>query len=155
MNVLDYIAHETERQSGTIREALGMYGAWRYAQNTRHEGYRLNEQALLYMVKCINGITEYRRVPAVFNQGAPAISHDSVPAAMRALGVALSNPSALEPEIRNGYTVGFDIPSLLTKEFLEIHPFADGNGRVASILWNFLRDTLDDPEPMPYFFGEN
>lgn len=42
----------------------------------------------------------------------------------------------------------------LIKTFLDIHPFVDGNGRVASILRNIMIGKLDDPEPLPYYYGE-
>lgn len=35
------------------------------------------------------------------------------------------------------------------KQLLQIHPWADGNGRTASILRNWMLDTLDDPTPLP------
>jgi Fic family protein len=57
-------------------------------------------------------------------------------------------------ETINDKTIGLT-PNHYAREFLEIHPFADGNGRVASLLWNWLSGNLGDPEPMPYFFGEN
>lgn len=38
-----------------------------------------------------------------------------------------------------------------TKEFLWIHPFGDGNGRVAWILYNWLNNRLDYPDPLPDF----
>lgn len=40
-----------------------------------------------------------------------------------------------------------------TKEFLVIHPFADGNGRTAAIIYNLIKGTLANPEPLPDFFG--
>lgn len=39
-----------------------------------------------------------------------------------------------------------------TKQFLWIHPFVDGNGRTAFVLYNVLNGTLDHPEPLPEFF---
>ena len=43
----------------------------------------------------------------------------------------------------------------LVKYFLWIHPFRDGNGRTAWVLYNWLRQTLGAPVPLPDFkFGE-
>ena len=39
------------------------------------------------------------------------------------------------------------------KQLLDIHPWADGNGRTASILRNWLCGSLNDPEPLPYYYG--
>lgn len=44
-------------------------------------------------------------------------------------------------------------PEELYKEFLEIHPFVDGNGRVAKVIYNTLKGTLDAPVMPPNFFG--
>jgi hypothetical protein len=40
------------------------------------------------------------------------------------------------------------------KRLLDIHPWVDGNGRTASILRNWMLGTLDDPTPLPYWYGE-
>lgn len=40
------------------------------------------------------------------------------------------------------------------REFEEIHPFVDGNGRVGSILWNLHRATLHGPVAPPDFWSE-
>ena len=42
----------------------------------------------------------------------------------------------------------------LIKALLDIHPWADGNGRTASILRNWVYGKLDDPEPLPYYYGD-
>lgn len=42
----------------------------------------------------------------------------------------------------------------LVKQLLQIHPWADGNGRTASILLNLLLKTLDDPTPLPDYFDQ-
>jgi hypothetical protein len=41
----------------------------------------------------------------------------------------------------------------LIKQLLDIHPWADGNGRTASILRNWMLGTLNDPTPLPYYYG--
>jgi hypothetical protein len=42
----------------------------------------------------------------------------------------------------------------IIKQLLQIHPWLDGNGRTASILRNWMLGTLDDPTPLPYYFGQ-
>ena len=45
-------------------------------------------------------------------------------------------------------------PEEATKELLDIHPLTDGNGRVAAIVYNWLKKTLEDPIPVPDFYSE-
>lgn len=61
----------------------------------------------------------------------------------------VSNPIQ---ETRFGITHEEEVDSLI-KQLLDIHPWADGNGRTASILRNWMLGTLDDPTPLPYYYG--
>lgn len=156
MHPFDYVVHETKRQSGTMREAVGMFYALQQFSNQWKSGFRINESLILSAVKSINNVEGYRKVPAVFHQGIPAIPPGPpLETAMRRWNETINSSQA---EVTSFSTNLFDTPGeiadYLTREFLLIHPFTDGNGRVGSLVWNFLNGTILHPEPMPYFFGE-
>lgn len=64
-------------------------------------------------------------------------------------------PSAMERLL----DVAHDVDSLgdadeWFRQYEEIHPFRDGNGRTGNILWNWLRGTLDKPEMPPNLWND-
>jgi Fic/DOC family len=83
---------------------------------------------------------QYRSTPVTFISGGDATDWYNVPGATARL-MAYADHRADPDEV--------------VRAFLNIHPFSDGNGRVAFILLNWLRGTLHDPSPLPDLFGES
>lgn len=80
----------------------------------------------------------YRVTPVTFDNGGSAVHWREVPDAMQRLFAHLDDETPARE---------------FAKAFLDIHPYADGNGRVAFILYNWLYGTLRDPQPVPDFYG--
>jgi nucleotide-binding universal stress UspA family protein len=81
----------------------------------------------------------YRTTPVTFAGGGTAVPAQHVPRQMTQLvesGLARTDPEAF------------------VREFLQIHPFEDGNGRVAVVLLNRLAPDPAGMRPLPNFFGE-
>lgn len=51
-------------------------------------------------------------------------------------------------------TVQTMTPEEFAREYLEIHPWRDGNGRTSVILYNWLRGSLDDPIWFPNWWND-
>jgi len=80
----------------------------------------------------------YRVTPATFINGGTAVAAERVPNLIAALVVHGGSLAPVE----------------WVKEFLDIHPFTDGNGRTAWLLLNVLGGTLDAPVPLPDLYDE-
>jgi hypothetical protein len=143
-SVIKWAAYEVERQHDHPKHVLFMLDAWRYALRESRRDYEyegsqrwpslLNILTLGYIVKPdinVQGVRKYN-VSVGFSQ---KLDWQQVPRSLE----NLATPNAYKAlEAKDWY-----------REFEEIHPFGDGNGRVGSILYNWLKDTLDDPKYPP------
>lgn len=80
----------------------------------------------------------YRHTPATFENGGSAADSKDIPSAMARIF------EHLDADVEAAEFV---------RALLVIHPWSDGNGRTAFILYNWLGHTLTTPQPLPDFFG--
>lgn len=85
--------------------------------------------------------SRYRDTPVTFADGGSSCHPQSVPYAMGRLLEHI--PEKVDTDGK-GMIFAEDVDAWI-KQFLWIHPFEDGNGRVAALLFNWLLKSLDSP----------
>lgn len=147
-HIVKWCAAEVHRQKATPLHVAGMFEAWDYLFGLSADLNRdLGQMDLLVMERCITlspgpRIHPWRTTPATFDNGRKAaIAWQHVERQMDLWLDEWNNGTIL--------TAG-----TLTKLFLDIHPYEDGNGRLAALLWNWRNRTLSNPLPLPDFYQE-
>lgn len=132
VQVSQYITSESARQSAPREPMIRAYSV------AIVYDWPLSEGFILDLGACF-GFTWYRTTPVTFDSGGHSLNASVIPTAM---------PRLIEnaPE-RCEFFAWF----AWVKAFLDIHPFPDGNGRIASLLFNWGMGTLDEPFPLPYY----
>ncbi len=132
INIEQYLFSESTRQYAPLRPMIAAY--------TRTNDYdgELCELFILSLANCF-GFDGYRKTPVTFDSGNIATNAHNIPGAMKRL---ISHVPVCA-EFDDWYT--------WIKSFLKIHPFQDGNGRIASLLFNWGMNTLNEPVPLPYY----
>jgi Fic/DOC family len=127
---------ECRRQGVGLDRLACLLAGYNYAMD--NAGRLPTEGDLLHLASVVEPSTggRYRTTPVTFSQGGTAADPGSVPGATARL-LAL-------------FDVGDD-PQEFVHHFLAVHPFADGNGRLGFILYNWLMHTLPEPRPLPEF----
>ncbi len=133
INVMHYIRSETIRQNGLEEQMTDAYLVAKH-----HEG-ELTEIFVLDLGTCF-GYTWYRTTPVTFASGGHAAN---------AQVLSKSIPRLIKhcPEEKGDFSEWY----AWIKAFLQLHPFEDGNGRTASLLFNWGMNTLDEPFALPYY----
>lgn len=130
--ILQYLWSESTRQNALPEPMLIAY-----ERVNNYEG-KLTESFILSLAESF-GFDGYRTTPVTFATGGQAANAQTISSAMARL-------ISCSPQ-----TDDFGEWHAWIKAFLQIHPFQDGNGRIASLLFNWAINTLDEPVPLPYY----
>lgn len=135
-HIQDYINLESYRQSDDPQEMTDAY-----AHLVKHidSGGEITLSVIAEFGEVFTGKYGFRSTPVYFSTGGTALKaaliHD-----------ALNTLLNYQPQLGNLQEV---MPWI--KRFLEIHAWDDGNGRGASLLFNYFLGTLDTPLPLPFY----
>ncbi len=155
MDVGEYIRSEVKRQGSTkfleFASALDYAIGYRMGTDERSEGRPFDQVVMRIAFRVEPDINRLYRPPVAgsnlrrshvgFLDGGSACPTAEV-------------PGRFERLMATGWPDLGDV-DVWCKQLLEIHPWADGNGRVASLLRNLFLGTLDDPTPLPFYFGQS
>lgn len=139
LSIIRYCAEEVERQQDSPMAVGWMCEAWAFAYDQHAAELPLTTA----LIECVGMLVHPEENPYGFRRVAVRVGDhlcpdwQEIPPRMAKWVAALN---AVTPE--EAY-----------REFQEIHPFRDGNGRTGKILYNWLAGTLDAPKMPPNFFG--
>lgn len=147
--IVKWAAMECARQHSGEMSVARMVDAWLMATNWSHreiwEKDILKLAAIIEPEKNANG---YRQTPVVIWQGTQPLNPHLIPRAMKnLLATGEIIVQTLKFRVSEPHSAGS-----WYKEFEIIHPFIDGNGRLGSILYNWLSGTLAKPVAPPDFW---
>lgn len=128
---------ECVRQGVGLRQVAGLVVAYDYAIENRGTLPTLFDQEMVAKYVEPRAAARYRLTPVTFASGGSAAHWQDIPDAMIRMFDALD---------------GDVDPAEFVRAFLTIHPYADGNGRTAFVLYNWLAGTLSEPQPLPDLF---
>lgn len=141
MNIVRFCANECHNQGSGEKSVARMVEAYNEAiRYWKAYGTFVSESLICKLARIIDPRNDrgYRTTPVTFEDCGYSVAPQHIQRQMELL-------------LENGNSQTLDE---FVKRFLEIHPFVDGNGRVAAILYNFLDGMLEAPQSLPVYFGE-
>lgn len=133
LKIVRFCAIECEHQGSGELSVYSMVNAWDWAQNQAQQG-----KPTLSDVEHLGMLIEPKWNKPGFRTVDVRVGWDvkmewpKVPAAMNDLMIGL------EADVYS--------PEQFCHEYLEIHPWRDGNGRSSAVIFNWLSGTLDNPQ---------
>lgn len=143
---------ECDRQHVGENEQRSLYFAYFFLKDAESRLKDLPEWFLLHLAQIIEPSNkgQYRTTPVTFGHvlggGNPSLISTVMPSWIEFFNVTLGY---MEIGFQRDVTI-----DAVIKEFLDIHPFSDGNGRTAWLLRVWLLNQWDDPQPLPDYYGE-
>lgn len=148
--IVEFIKEEVKRQGKGPKEVIWMQEAWENAIANKKKGTELSEDLIMlwgHLVERLkNSYKRWRRhnVFVVKYDGDEETVEAECPSPHQV-------PYLMEEWIKDSREELS--PEAAYLKFEKIHPFMDGNGRVGKIIYNWLKNTLENPEWPPDFFG--
>ena len=139
LNVIAFCAEECTRQQSGELSVGWMLNAYNYASKVLQFEEEITQSfplSLARMIEPFKNAYGYRIVPVSIRGNLK----DNQELITRQMEMLLSAQTNLTPEE-------------FYKEFEEIHPFVDGNGRVGVILYNYLNKTMNIPSFAPDYWS--
>lgn len=132
-----WCASEVERQGDGPMDVLHMIRALGYAKLMPEHVEHVHLHSLSSLVRS-QPVSRYRNTPVAFMSGGAAADHRHVD---RQMDILLENQDLM-------------IPHQFVIRFLKIHPYEDGNGRVAALLLNLKLGKINSGSlvPLPNYF---
>lgn len=138
ISIVKWAAQECDRQKSGELSVAHLCEAWLYLSNQTSKIFEPELIITLGMlVEPVTNTRGYRKLPVHFYNG-QVIGATNIPYQMKNLCEYGTVLSPLD------WYIAFE----------KIHPFQDGNGRVGSLMYNFLSGTLQEPIAPPNVFSD-